>query len=108
MSHEPQHLLTALFLVPLIGALAIACGPESQARKIAIAFSGVMCLVSVWLLTQFNLADAAHFQFMEKLPWFSQPFPVQYFVGVDGMSLSLVVLTAFVTLMAVLSQYLYR
>jgi len=104
VSHEPQHLLTALFLVPLIGALAIACGPESQARKIAIAFSGVMCLVSVWLLTQFNLADAAHFQFMEKLPWFSQPFPVQYFVGVDGMSLSLVVLTAFVTLMAVLAS----
>jgi len=104
VSHEPQHLLTALFLVPLVGALAIACGPESQARKIAIAFSGVMCLVSTWLLTQFNLADAAHYQFMEKLPWFTQPFPVQYFVGVDGMSLSLVVLTAFVTLMSVLAS----
>jgi hypothetical protein len=37
-------------------------------------------------------------------PGSSQPFPVQYFVGVDGMSLSLVVLTAFVTLMSVLSQ----
>ena len=104
MSHEPQHLLTVLFLVPLIGTLAIACLPETAARKLAIAFSSVMCGLSVWLLSQFNLETAAEFQFVEKMPWFTQPFPVQYFVGVDGMSLSLVVLTAFITLMSTLAS----
>lgn len=104
MSHEPQHLLTILFLVPLLGVLAIGCGPESAARKMAIAFSSAMCAMSVWLLTQFDLSKAADFQMVEKLPWFSQPFPVQYYVGVDGMSLSLILLTAFVTLMSVLAS----
>lgn len=102
--NEPQHLLTALFLIPLIGMLAIACGPESGARKMAIAFSSAMCAMSVWLLTMFKLDSASQFQFVERLPWFTQPFPVQYYVGVDGMSLSLVVLTGFITLMAVLAS----
>ncbi|MBS1990117.1 MAG: NuoM family protein [Cyanobacteria bacterium SZAS LIN-3] len=101
---DPQHLLTILFLVPLIGTLAIACSPEGVARKMAIGFSAAMCAVSGWVMLQFNIEQAGTFQFVERAPWFNQPFPIQYAVGVDGMSLALVVLTAFVTLMAVLAS----
>jgi proton-translocating NADH-quinone oxidoreductase chain M len=90
--------------VPLFGCLAIACSPEAAARKMAIGFGGVMCGGAAWLLSQFSLEHAGEFQFVERAPWFSQPFPIQYAVGVDGMSLALVVLTAFVTLMAILAS----
>ncbi len=101
---EPQQLLTIIFLVPLVGTLFIACSPEAAARKLAIIFGGIMCGLSAWLLSQFNLANAADFQFVVKAPWFAVPFPIQYAVGVDGMSLALVVLTSFVTLMAILAS----
>jgi proton-translocating NADH-quinone oxidoreductase chain M len=101
---EPTHLLTILFLVPLLASLAIACSPEAVARKMAIAFGSAMCAVAAWLTCQFSLDRAAEFQMVEKIVWFNQPFPVQYAVGVDGMSLALVVLTAFITLMAVLAS----
>lgn len=104
MSHEPQHLLTALFLIPLLGVIAIACGPEGGARKTAIGISAAMCAVSGFLMSQFQIVSANQYQFMEKVTWFNSPFPVSYFVGVDGMSLALLVLTAFVTLMAVLAS----
>ncbi len=101
---EPTHLLTILFLVPLLATLAIACSPEAAARKMAIGFGAAMCLLSAWLVSQFGIDHAAEFQLVEKAPWFSQPFPIQYAVGVDGMSLALVVLTSFVTLMAILAS----
>lgn len=101
---EPYHLLTVLFLIPLLGTLAIACSPEVMARKLGITFGGLMCMGSAWLLTQFNLDHAAQYQLVERYPWFSQPFPIQYAVGIDGMSLALVVLTSFVTLMAILAS----
>lgn len=104
MSSEPQHLLTVLLLLPFLGALAIACGPESMARKTAIAFGAGMCGLSAFIMSQFDLTRGGEYQFVEQQVWFSQPFPVQYFVGVDGMSLSLVVLTGFVTLMAILAS----
>lgn len=43
-------------------------------------------------------------QFVQKLTWFSTPVPVQYHVGVDGMSLCLVILTAYVVFMSVLAS----
>lgn len=104
MSPEPQHLLTILLLLPMLATLAIACGPEGAARKVAIAFGAGMFGLSAFILSQFDLSRAAEYQLVEKLTWFEQPFPVQYFVGVDGMSLSLVVLTGFVTLMAILAS----
>lgn len=104
MSPEPQHLLTILLLLPLLATLAISCSPENLARKLAISFGAGMFGLSAFILSQFDLSRAAEFQLKEQVLWFQQPFPVQYFVAVDGMSLSLVVLTGFVTLMAILAS----
>jgi len=101
---EPQHLLSILLLVPLLGCLAIACSPEGMARKMAIGFGSALFAVSAWLVAQFDLSRASEYQFVERLSWFKHPFPVEYFVGADGLSLSMVALTGFVTLMAILAS----
>jgi NADH-quinone oxidoreductase subunit M len=75
-----------------------------MARKMAIGFASALFAVSAWLVSKFDIANATSYQFSEKLTWFLQPFPMQYYVGVDGLSLSMVALTGFVTLMAVLAS----
>lgn len=62
-----------------------------------------MCFVSTMMATKFNPHNL-DMQFVQKSTWFTSPVPVQYHVGIDGMSLCLVVLTSFVVLMAVLAS----
>ncbi len=97
------HLLTCLLLVPLFGSFAIPLCPENSARKMAIGFGLVMVALSVWLLLGFDPAVTA-MQFEEKVSWITSPFPIDYHVGIDGMSLCLVLLTTGVTLMAILAS----
>jgi len=52
---------------------------------------------------KFNPHDIS-MQFVQQATWFNAPIPVQYHVGIDGMSLCLVVLTSFVALMSVLAS----
>jgi len=59
--------------------------------------------MSTWLAIAFSPHNPA-MQFVDKGVWFNSPFPVQYHVGLDGMSLCLVVLTSFVVLMSVLAS----
>ncbi|MBX9949903.1 MAG: NuoM family protein [Candidatus Obscuribacterales bacterium] len=100
---QPQSILTAILLTPLIGSVAIALMPPEWARKLAIAFSVAMVALSAFATQSFKPGTAGY-QFEQIVTWITTPFPVQYHVGVDGLSLCLVVLTAFVTLMAVLAS----
>lgn len=96
----PEQILTAILLVPLLGTFAVALSPAAAARTIAIALSWLMVVLSVMLGMHFD-ASKVGMQFVYKMPWFDVPFPVDFHVGIDGMSLCLVILTAFVTLMSV-------
>ena len=96
----PEHILTALILIPLLGTFAIAWAPASSSRQIALALGWAMVAVTVILGLNFNPADGA-MQFVEKISWITAPFPVEYHVGVDGLSFCLVALTAIVTLMSI-------
>ena len=49
-------------------------------------------------------ASASPFQFVERAPWIP-PFKVEYYVGIDGLSLMLLVLTGFLTPIALLSSW---
>lgn len=100
---QPQSILTAILLTPLIGAAAIALMPPEWARKLAIAFSVAMLVLSGMAAQSFKQGTTGY-QFEQIVSWITSPFPVQYHVGVDGFSLCLVVLTAFVTLMSVLAS----
>ncbi len=100
---QPQSILTAILLTPLIGSVAIALMPPEWARKLAITFSTLLLVLSAFATQSFK-ANTAGYQFEQVVTWITSPFPVQYHVGVDGLSLCLVVLTAFVTLMAVMAS----
>ncbi len=95
--------LTWLLFLPLIASLVIALANEKHARKLAIVFSIVMFGLSLLIWQQFHPALSG-MQFEYKAIWFNSPIPVQYHVGVDGISLALVVLTTFIVLMAVLAS----
>ncbi len=100
---NPEHLLTCLLLVPLMGTFIIGLSPEKSARAIAIALGIVMVIVTAMIGSHFNAASLG-MQLVEKVTWITSPFPVEYHVGIDGLSFCLVALTTIVTLMAILAS----
>jgi NADH-quinone oxidoreductase subunit M len=87
-------ILTALVLVPLIGAIATlfttARRPELT-KMVALFASVVTGGMSLWLLASFETGEAG-FQFVSKHEWI-QSWGIGWHLGVDGISLFLVVLT---------------
>jgi NADH-quinone oxidoreductase subunit M len=87
-------LLTALILLPVFGAVLVALVPKARgevARLIGVASSAATGALSVWLLTQFETHDAG-FQFTSNHSWIKD-LGISWHLGVDGISLFLVVLT---------------
>src|SRR5947199_2686472 len=99
-------LLTLLVLLPLAGALLIALlsgRHEGLIRAVALGVSIAVFAATVLLWARFDAASA-NFQFVERHAWIPA-FGIDYFVGVDGISLFLVVLTGFLTPLALLSSW---
>ena len=88
------------------GALLLALSRESQAqlaRWIALVGSVLGFLVTLPLYTGFR-PGTAQMQFVEKTPWIPR-FNVNYHLGVDGLSLWFVLLTAFITVIVVIAGW---
>jgi NADH-quinone oxidoreductase subunit M len=86
--------LPALVFIPLIGALVIAVLPRRRpelSRQIAILTSLATGVLSIWVLVDFDTSDAG-FQFTVSQTWVSS-LDIKFFLGIDGVSLFLVVLT---------------
>lgn len=98
-------MLTSLLLIPILAALLIPLFPAVASRGIAIVLGWVMLVLSAFLALNFHPGQGM--QFVYRIAWFRSPFPVEYHVGVDGMSLSLVLLTTVVTLMALYASKKY-
>lgn len=97
-------MISTILVIPLITALIIAISPkEKYIRYWALLGSSCGFLFSLFLLTSFN-ADTAQLQFVEKMQWIPS-FGIQYFVGIDGISLSLVVLTSFLSPILILGSW---
>jgi NADH-quinone oxidoreductase subunit M len=87
-------LLTASILVPLLGALAIALVPAARrelTRPLAVLFSATAGAFTLWMLAAFDRHEAG-FQFETTHTWIEE-FGIGWHLGVDGISLFLVVLT---------------
>ena len=99
-------MLTFLVFLPALGAVAIATMPRQQersARGVAAAVTLVAFLASLILFSLFE-RDEAGFQFVQQIRWIRAAdagFDIQYFLAVDGLSLTMVVLTTFLFLLAV-------
>lgn len=97
--------LNVLLLLPLIASLFIPFCPDGKsARNMAIGFGLGMMAVSLYLLAAFNYS-AVGLQYVTYAPWITTPVNIAYHVGLDGLSLSMVLLTTFVTLMSILASY---
>ncbi len=96
--------LTALLAWPLVGALIVALAPVRRAKHLALAASLVELALAVPLWWVF--APAAGMQLQLTLPWIPA-WGITYSVGVDGISLFMVLLTALLLPLSVLGSYTY-
>ena len=96
-------LLTLVTFLPLVGAVVIAVAPLRWARLLALGAALVTWVVSLVLAAGFN-AQASGFQFVEAHTWINA-FGIQYKLGVDGLSLALVVLTTTLTWISILASF---
>lgn len=89
-------MLTLLVVVPLLGALATALAPGDRAAKLtAIAASGVSLALTVGVAVQFDLGGPLY-QLTEQVTWIA-PLGLSWSLGLSGISLALVALTAVAT-----------
>ncbi len=95
-------LITALILVPLLGALVVSCIGQKQARAVALGFTALNALLAflVWRNCDPALPGL---QLIERQAWIPA-IGAEYLVGVDGLSLLLVLLTSVVVPFALLAQ----
>ena len=87
-------LLTAAILVPLAGALVLSLLPRTRTelvRPTALLFSATTGAFTLWMLAAFDRHEAG-FQFETQHSWIEE-FGISWHLGVDGISLFLVVLT---------------
>jgi len=105
----PFPILSSLVALPVVGAvlLLFVRGDEEQtapaSRGIALVVSVLVFAETLLLWSRFNAASG-EFQFVERHAWIPA-FGIDYFVGVDGISLLLLVLTGFLTPLALLSSW---
>ena len=98
-------ILTIVTFLPLAGALAVALLPRTLARPVALAAALLAWVASLLLLVGFVPTPVAHrFQFVEVADWIPL-FGIQYKLGVDGLSVVLVVLTTTLTWISILASF---
>ncbi len=96
----------AIWLPIAFGVLLLAVGNDRNAgvvRAIALVGALLAFLVTIPLVTGFDTGSAA-MQFQEKLSWIAR-FNVNYHLGVDGLSVWFVLLTAFITIIVVIAGW---
>src|SRR6476646_11472811 len=97
-------ILTTLIVLPIIGSIVCLVVSRSRpevVRQLALLFSGATGAVSVWLLINFDRVDPG-FQFSEEHTWVTE-LGIGWHLGVDGISLFLVVLTGFLFPLAIIA-----
>jgi NADH-quinone oxidoreductase subunit M len=95
--------LSLVIWLPLIGAVALFFLNETAVRATALAVSLATFLCSLPLWGQFD-ATTPTMQFVERATWIASP-PINYVLGLDGISLPLVLLTTFLTPFCVLVSW---
>jgi NADH-quinone oxidoreductase subunit M len=104
-----HQILTLILLTPLVGAGVLVFLPEregSSTHKIgALVVTLITLLLALHLPWHFSYANAAgSFQFEQNLAWIASP-AIRYHLGVDGLSMWLVVLAAFLAPIGVLASW---
>ena len=114
-----ENILSYIFLLPLLIAFFMLFVPSEKRnvfKQMALAATGVQLALSTFLFIQFDKSLipkkwAEAFQFVEKIDWITMDFGsigklnIDYFIGVDGISAPLVLLSSFVLFIGVISSW---
>ena len=113
-------ILSLITFLPVLGMIVILLIPKGQAKPVkylTLAITAIQLVLALILLANYNYSlaginDQNSFQFVEKFRWISIPgiswlgtVKVDYFLGVDGLSMPMVLLTGIVTFIATLSSW---
>jgi len=100
-------LLSLVVWLPIIGGITVLLsgdkGGSEGSRRLALLFSVATFILSLGLYTNFDSTTAA-MQFEERFEWIGD-FAIYYHLGVDGLSMPLIVLTTFITILVILSSW---
>src|SRR5690349_7725581 len=105
MNWLDQNILTLVTFIPAAGGLLLMLAPrrDREIRWFALLVSFIAFIASLHLPAHFH-RDHAGFQFEQNVPWISSP-NIHYHMGMDGISMWLVVLTTFLTPLCVLISW---
>ncbi len=101
-----NHALTLITFIPLAGSALILLWPDAQRtliKWIAVAATAPQVIIALALYAGFDTNTSA-LQFVEKYPWISS-YNINYFMGVDGISISMVLLTALICFISVFASF---
>ncbi len=103
---ENSYLLTYLLAIPLLGSLAVLFFKKENEKAVkwtGFLFSLIAFFLSLYIYFKFD-ANNGDFQFLDRFIWIDS-LNISYFVGVDGISLLLVLLTTFLTPITLVSSW---
>src|SRR5690242_2428806 len=101
-----NHPLTLITFVPLIGMVLILLVPKGQERFIrwiAVLATAPQLIIAGWLYANFDTSTTA-IQFAEHRAWIPS-YHIFYYLGVDGISISMVLLTAIICFISVFASF---
>ncbi len=96
------HLITGLIFIPILGALFVSVAPRNSARAVALGSNLISALLALTLWRHFDPATTG-LQMVARYNWIPN-IGAEYFLGIDGLSLLLVLLTALLFPFALLAQ----
>ena len=100
-------LLSLTVWVPILGGIAVLLsgdkGDASGVRRLALVVSAITFVLSLGLYTGFD-ATTSNMQFVERFEWISA-FNIYYHFGVDGISMPLIILTTFTTILVIVAAW---
>jgi len=107
MDSMTPNILSILIWLPVLGGILIlSTGGDRNAqlaRKIALGFSVGTFLLSLSIYADFDI-NTASMQFVERYKWI-EALNIQYFLGVDGISMPLIILTTLLTIIVVIAGW---
>ncbi len=101
-----EKVLTLITFLPIAGVFLILLVPRDKKtliRIIAAIFTGLQVMLAVWIYLHFD-RQASGFQFIEKYAWIPS-FNINYFMGIDGLSVPMVLLTALLSFICIFASW---